>query len=75
VAQPLDVRVDAIDAQADDLAAEVLELLVALGELDELRRADRRKVGRMREEEDPLAAVLRQAQGALGAIGGEIWCL
>src|SRR5574337_377544 len=65
VAEPLDVRVDAVHTQTDYFAVQVLELLMSLGELDELRRTDRCKVGGVGEEQDPLAAELRQGNGAL----------
>src|SRR5688572_8999069 len=63
VPYPSDVRRDGIDGEADELRAAPLELFGAARELDELGRADRREVGRVREEHDPLALVVRQQIG------------
>src|SRR5690242_16420866 len=66
VADPGDVRVDAVDAQADQLDVEPFELLAAPGELAQLGGANRGKVRRMREQDDPLATKVRQLDRALG---------
>jgi len=55
---PLDMGEDLIHAQAYELGVELAELSVALLESNELRRAHRREVRRVAEEDEPFALVL-----------------
>src|SRR5262249_55480109 len=55
VAHPGDVRVNAVNGDADRLNVEPLEFLVVTRELDELCGAHRREVRGMREEQHPFA--------------------
>ena len=52
---PLDMRKDLIHGEPDELTAERAKLIEALLERDELGRADRREIRRMRKEHEPLA--------------------
>jgi hypothetical protein len=49
-----------VDGQREKIAAERLELDARFREGDELARAYRREIGRMREEDEPAAAIIRQ---------------
>jgi hypothetical protein len=73
VAGPRFVIADAIDAQAEDLDAALVELGLQLGHGTELGRADRREVLGVAEEDGPVIAdPLVEADLALGGRGGEI---
>ncbi len=49
------VREVGVGGHREDLDAEALQLLVVIGEVTELRRADEGEVGRVEEEDRPLA--------------------
>jgi len=67
------VGLDAVDADADELRVALRELVLAVGERAELGGADRREVGRVREEDAPaVAELLVKPDGALGGVGGEV---
>ena len=78
---PLDPRlvaVLAVDARAEDLGAQLLELLVALGEALDLRGAHEGEVERIEEEDHPLAAVVAELHvdelAVDDALEGEVGC-
>src|SRR5579859_1041536 len=77
VAYPGNVRVNAVNAHADRLDLALLEVCATAGELYELRGAYRREVGRMAEEQHPvaLAGVITQLDGAMRGLGLELWRL
>ncbi len=54
------VAVLAVGAGAEHRRAEVLELVVVLGEAGDLRRADESEVERVEEQDNPLAAVVAE---------------
>jgi hypothetical protein len=68
---PGDVRVDAVDAQAQELDVHLAELGVDLGESQELRRANRREIGRVGEKDEPAPLEVLQLEDALGRDGLE----
>src|SRR5690554_4201900 len=60
---PGPVDVDRIDAAAQDVAVERLELFVALAESPDLSGADEGKIGWVKEEDQPSAPVILEANG------------
>jgi hypothetical protein len=50
--------VDRVGRDADDLGADALEVVEALAESGQLRRADEGEVERVEQEHDPLALVV-----------------
>jgi hypothetical protein len=66
---PGQVRELAVDGGSDDLATEVLELLSAVGVLDDLRGANEGEVERVEEQDNPLSLVVGQADRLEGAVG------
>jgi len=72
VAHPGNVRVVAVDRQAEQLAVERLELGLVPGEGRELCGAHRREVGRVGEQHQPFALVVGQLLHAVGGPGLEV---
>ena len=68
----------AVDAGAQDLRPELLELVVVLGEALNLRRAHEREIERIEEQDDPLATVVAELDvdelAVDDAFEGEIGC-
>jgi hypothetical protein len=56
--EPRAVRVNRVGRDADDVGADAEEVLVAVAEGRQLRRADEREVERVEEQHDPLALVV-----------------
>ena len=65
------MRVEAVDRESEKLAAALLQLRVDLGEGDELGRANRREIGRVREEDQPAALEVAQLELAVSCDGFE----
>jgi hypothetical protein len=57
-ADPRDVGVVAVDREAQKLGVQRGEVIGAAGEGHEFGGADRREIGRMREQDQPLAAII-----------------
>lgn len=73
VLDPTTMALDGIRRQADELDAALAKLGLELGKGSELRRAHRRVVLGVREENDPgVADEVVEADGALGRFGFEI---
>src|SRR5690606_14803389 len=73
VALPALVLLDAVDGDADDLRVALRPFLGKLRHRAELRRADRREVFRVREEDRPsVADPVMEPNQALVGLGGEI---
>ena len=77
VAHPAVVRIDGVHAHGDGQNAALGELAPQRGRLAQLRGADGREIGRVREQHDPrIARPLVKADGAgsgvLGEVGGGI---
>lgn len=72
VAHPGQVREQAVDRQAEQFAVHRGELRRRLGETDELGGAHRGEVGRVGEQDQPLAAIVFQRALAGGGAGLEV---
>jgi hypothetical protein len=65
------VRIQAVDRQAQQLAVHGAEGLGVFGEADELGGANRREIGRVREQDQPLAFVVGERAVTVGGLGVE----
>ena len=65
------MRIEAVDREAEQRAADRLEARRGAGQRDELAGADRREIRRMREEDQPAAAELIEANIAHGRARAE----
>ena len=68
---PGQVRIDAVDRQAQQLAIHALEQVGLLGKTHELGGAHGSEVCRVREQDQPLALVILQGTRTVSRIGGE----
>jgi hypothetical protein len=59
--EPREVRVDAVGRRPEHLGVEFVELVEAIGQGQDLRRADEREIERVEEKDQPLALVVGQA--------------
>jgi hypothetical protein len=67
------MRLDRVDAHADELGAAGREVVLAPGELAELRGAHRGEVGGMRKQDAPaVAEVVVQAESPFGGLRREV---
>ena len=75
VLRPLLVIGDRVDADAEDLAVALGELVVQAGHRAQFGGAHRGEILRVRTEDGPAVAdPLMEVDGALGGLGGEVWC-
>jgi hypothetical protein len=72
--QPGEMREQAVDRQRHEVAFALRELVGGLCQRHELGRADRGEVGRVREQDQPAPATIRQPHVACGTPGGKIGC-
>src|SRR5258708_36107409 len=68
-AYPSDMRVQAVDGERQQIAAQRLEAVVSFREGGELAGADRREIRWMREEHQPAAAIIVHRSLAHGGAG------
>ncbi len=66
---PSQVRVVAVDGNADDLNAEVAELLAAIRKSDDFGRANKGEVERIKEQKDVFAFELAERKFAETSVG------
>ena len=68
---PSQVRVDAIDRQAEQFTVHALEQLETLSKTNEFGRANGSEVCGVRKQEEPLTLIIGQASEAVGGVGAE----